>query len=394
MTRKSENVDLQAIIREHAAALAEQMRSRESFSGVVWKNADLRRLAEFAIEDAATHGVESSTTGQPPETLLELARRLGERDVPVSVMVEASMKSSEFLLELLLRVQSDPRIDLKESHAELHSAARQSMAAGRRMSTTLLAEFTNARESWARSTSGDLAAAVDSVLDPASDDSARLPAYPLHVTHVGLIAWTSKPMSGFASPLREAVSRWCAAVGARAHLILPRDSQTFEVWANAELPASELASAASRLIPDDALAAVAGPSAGTSGFRRVHEQLLATRTVAAISASPKRVTHFGEVAAIAALARDPNSASDWVFQTLGDLAGNNAEKQRLRETLRTHLALGDNASATASALFLHRNTVAYRLARARDLLPQAGEISSLDLALALEYHFRVLDTQP
>ena len=64
-------------------------------------------------------------------------------------------------------------------------------------------------------------------------------------------------------------------------------------------------------------------------------------------------------------------------------------RAELRETLRVHLREGSSASASARALFAHRNTVLNRLGRAQELLPRALEDSRLDVALALEIdHWR------
>jgi DNA-binding PucR family transcriptional regulator len=70
-----------------------------------------------------------------------------------------------------------------------------------------------------------------------------------------------------------------------------------------------------------------------------------------------------------------------VARTLGPLAEGHDE---LRETLRTWLAEGSNASRTAARLPAHRNTVLARLARAQELLPAPVEGRRLQVALALE----------
>ena len=72
--------------------------------------------------------------------------------------------------------------------------------------------------------------------------------------------------------------------------------------------------------------------------------------------------------------------------TLGALASAAPE---LRDSLRTFLAEGCNASAAARRLRTHRNTLLRRLARAGELLPRPLEHDRLRVAVALEVlHWR------
>jgi DNA-binding PucR family transcriptional regulator len=83
-----------------------------------------------------------------------------------------------------------------------------------------------------------------------------------------------------------------------------------------------------------------------------------------------------------------------VNQVLGDLAGAPPE---LHETVRTYLRLMGNATATASALFTHRNTVIRRIATAERLLPRPLHQDPFSVAVALEtvrWHRADVATEP
>ncbi|MBN1461313.1 MAG: helix-turn-helix domain-containing protein [Armatimonadetes bacterium] len=70
---------------------------------------------------------------------------------------------------------------------------------------------------------------------------------------------------------------------------------------------------------------------------------------------------------------------------LGGLAGAAEESERLRHTLYVYLKQGENAAAASRCLFMHRNTLKYRIDQAKRLLPEPLETRRLDVALALTY---------
>ena len=86
---------------------------------------------------------------------------------------------------------------------------------------------------------------------------------------------------------------------------------------------------------------------------------------------------------VARLGGDVAGTRDWVATVLGDLAGDNENDARLRETLRIYLACGCSYKVAAEELNLHFNSVKYRVGRA--VVRRGREIGSdrLDVELAL-----------
>ena len=86
---------------------------------------------------------------------------------------------------------------------------------------------------------------------------------------------------------------------------------------------------------------------------------------------------------VARLGGDVVGTREWVATVLGDLAGDNENDARLRETLRVYLACGSSYKVAAEELNLHFNSVKYRVARA--VARRGREIGSdrLDVELAL-----------
>ncbi|HZK05274.1 MAG TPA: helix-turn-helix domain-containing protein [Actinomycetaceae bacterium] len=124
---------------------------------------------------------------------------------------------------------------------------------------------------------------------------------------------------------------------------------------------------------------------GLEGFRSTHRQALQAYRVAALSPRSKLLAEYSDVASLAFLAEDPVAAQRWVEWALGNLAGPGDGNARLRSTLRHYLAVGENPSEAAQGLFVHRNTVTYRVNKAVSLLPDGLDGHRIDVALALDY---------
>lgn len=104
----------------------------------------------------------------------------------------------------------------------------------------------------------------------------------------------------------------------------------------------------------------------------------------AASGRPETLVNYADVAAVCFLADDAG-ANRWVEGILGRLASPDPDVARFRDTLRVFIRHGESASTTAETLFIHRNTVKYRVAKAIALLGVPFEQHRLDVALALEY---------
>jgi DNA-binding PucR family transcriptional regulator len=85
----------------------------------------------------------------------------------------------------------------------------------------------------------------------------------------------------------------------------------------------------------------------------------------------------------ALLADDISDASDWVADALGDLAGDNENDARLRETLRVFLRCNSSYKLAAEELTLHFNTVRYRVRRAVARRGRPIDNDRLDVEVAL-----------
>jgi PucR C-terminal helix-turn-helix domain len=165
-------------------------------------------------------------------------------------------------------------------------------------------------------------------------------------------------------------------------LSLPVGTTSGWVWLATADPVQAASIAALEL--DPAVWGAAGRSIpGLDGFRLSHAQSIAAQRIALKSPAPDHRIADYDAVEIAALvsASNPLVVTDFVQRELGALAAR--DHKVLRGTLATYLAAGQSASRAAAGLFIHRNTVLYRVDRARELLPADLDERLLEIMLAL-----------
>lgn len=252
-----------------------------------------------------------------------------------------------------------------------------------------LAAHAAARDKWLQSQSAELAQRLTAVLEGAvgdPDEAERMLGYPMAGRHVAVKLWFDD------APVRrqnlDRLKRQLRALpGARDVLMVPRDERTLACWVLAPdhpplddwVEILQKARLASRV-------AFGEPGTGQEGFRLSREQALAAGAVLARARNDvSRVVRYSEVAAIAFLVDKLPESDAWVKSTLGLLASDDEECDRLRNTVLVYLEEGENAGAAGRRLFLHRNSVRYRVEQAKRMLPVRLEDRRLDILLALKY---------
>ena len=97
--------------------------------------------------------------------------------------------------------------------------------------------------------------------------------------------------------------------------------------------------------------------------------------------STQRIAGFNDVELVSLITQNPERANEFIKRTLGGLESADAE---LRDTVLCFVTEQCNASHAAAALFIHRNTLLRRTARAEQLLPRPLDRNSVHVAVALE----------
>ncbi|PXY19354.1 PucR family transcriptional regulator [Prauserella muralis] len=342
------------------------------------------------------HGIDPSRV-EAPAAALEYARRLAQRGTAVVDLIRAYYLGQMAVLDQALgegaRQISDPAL--------LGSAMRQALTTAftfiDRVTQQVVTAYEEERTRWMLNRSAVRAARVRTLLeeDVADLDAAEaVLGYRLRGHHVGMIAWYSEdahPQDALAG-LESLANRLGARHGGETRpLFVPHDELCAWVWLPVEKPAlpEDLDTALAETDSDVRLA-LGEPGQGLDGFRRTHRQAQRVHALAlAAGAHCDRALTFREVGAMALMTSDLAAARNWVADTLGPLAADDEQHERLRDTLRVFLATGGSYTAAASRLTMHKNSVQYRIRKAEELLGRPVSENRLDTELALRLCHRL-----
>jgi hypothetical protein len=325
-----------------------------------------------------------------PSAAVDYACRLAQQDVPATALIRAYRVGQARLLrhciEELMRQSSG-------DHLEGLAALEMSESVSDHLDHVVeevLTAYATARDEWFGDRSAVLAMRIREVLRGERVDLAATERgldYRFDQCHLGLVLWVDASDEPDTLPrIRHLVSGVGQAFGlAAAPLVVPADENSAWAWlpTKASLARTGELALAAKSEPAVALA-VGEPAAGIDGFRRSHRQAVSARAVA-LAAGDERatITPFVDVAPIAMLCADLDSARAWIHETLGDLAIGSTRNEGLRETARVFLQTGGSYTATAEQLFLHRNTAQYRVRKAEEVRGCPLRDGRLDVELAL-----------
>ncbi len=346
----------------------------------------LAGLLRSAVADLLTAGLSAIGSGVPvdaaraPGAALDLARRLAQRQVPLSTMLRAyRVGQSAFQQDLIMQVaqRSDSADEVAVAARELLSAAFSFVDL---VTEEVVAAYQAEHEGWLRRRNAARLARVNAVLC-ADGGPDQLVDYPLDVVHVGAVVWCGP--DGDETLLERQVADAADAIGCRrAPLVVAPDASTLWVWFPA--PTRSATAIASALGPDT-YAAVGDPGRGADGFRRTHEQAGNGHRIATAAAPEARrtVTTPRLLGPLALLALGPGALGPWARAVLGGLAVDDEPTAALRDTLWAYLSAGRSRAAAASALHVHRNTIEYRLRKAEQAMGRPLDEDRLALEVAL-----------
>jgi DNA-binding PucR family transcriptional regulator len=100
-------------------------------------------------------------------------------------------------------------------------------------------------------------------------------------------------------------------------------------------------------------------------------------------ADGERVTRYREVAVAALASADTEHAAAFVTRVLGPLAADDEDTARVASTLAVYLQENRSRARTAARLFVHPNTVSYRVNQAETILGRSIDVDTLELSVAL-----------
>ncbi len=333
-----------------------------------------------------------------PSVAIEYTRRLAQHGVPLNALIRAYHLGQRRVTELAFAELQGADIAPVEQFLAGQAITTRLFQYLDHVTRQLVAIYDAEREQWLETRNSVRALRVRELLAGKKivdiDGAVDQIHYPLPWHHLALIVWY--PDTGAygdeLAELRRFVRKSAEAAGtAAAPLFLAADQMSGWAW----LPYRSAQPGAVARVRDFAAAQADAPSvaigtmaSGILGFRRSHRLAQDARSVAMArgDAEPRIIAAEDPGLSVAALLGDRiTEAWEWVGEVLGDLAADNDNDARLRETLRVFLRTGSSYKAAAAELDLHSNSVKYRVARAvsRRGRPIADDRLDVELALLL-----------
>ncbi|MBV8861996.1 MAG: helix-turn-helix domain-containing protein [Mycobacterium sp.] len=336
---------------------------------------------------------------EAPTAALEYARRLAQHGVPVNALVRAYRLGQRRMNEVIFAELR--AIDIPESMrvAVIESITGTMFEYIDWMSQQVVVVYEDERERWLENQNSlralrvrDILAGTKAVDVDAATTSIR---YPLRWHHVGLVVWY--PDLGIEGDELARLQRFVRELGesvaaAASPLFAAADQSCAWGWLPYRSAVADVVPKVRSFVqqrPDSPSVAVGTMAAGVDGFRRSHREAEEARGVAILRGRPDPSAPTVIAAAdpglsvVARLGGDVAGTRDWVATVLGDLAADNDNDARLRETLRVYLGCGCSYKVAAEELNLHFNSVKYRVGRA--VARRGRDIGSdrLEIELAL-----------
>ena len=333
---------------------------------------------------------------EAPTAALEYARRLAQQGMPVNALVRAYRLGQRRVNELVFAELHAIEIPDSMRVPVIEAITGTLFEYIDWMSQQVVAVYEEERERWLENQNSLRALRVREIL--AANKSVDVDAasttirYPLRWHHLGLIMWY--PDLGTEGDELARLQRFLRELGEAAGadaspLFVAADQSCGWGWLAYRAAATDAGEKVRRFAlsrPDSPSVAIGMMAGGLEGFRRSHREAVEARAVAIISdrGGTTVITAADPgLSVVARLGGDVAATRDWVATVLGDLATDNDNDARLRETLRVYLACGCSYKLAAEELNLHFNSVKYRVGRA--VARRGREIGTdrLDVELAL-----------
>jgi DNA-binding PucR family transcriptional regulator len=357
----------------------------------------VEKLLDASIEENVSTLLHVFEHGTPadhinaPAAAIEYARRLAQRGVPIVALIRAYRVGHGRFLARCVEEMAVRSTDIDLTAAVTARLVEVSFRYIDRVSEQVITTYQGERDRWLLTQTAVRAARVRAVLgsEPVDVDATESAlGYRLRQHHLGVVAWITGETHGSEglTRLERLASAAARTLGTQGRpLFVPRDESLAWIW----LPLGTDATVALDVLAtafengdSSARIAVGEPAPGLDGFRQSHRQAVRTQGLALAARPGTRLTTFAEVGTVALICADVPAARRWVRATLGDLAIDDEQHARLRETLQIFLSTG-SYTATAQRMVLHKNSVLYRIRKAEESLGAPIEDRRADLELAL-----------
>ncbi|HEX6712320.1 MAG TPA: helix-turn-helix domain-containing protein [Thermoleophilaceae bacterium] len=316
-----------------------------------------------------------------PHEALEFLRGNVRRGIPLAALLRSYRLGHAWLWESWSQALQGRVQDSGELAAGQDQSSAFMFAYVDKVSDALVEEFGTERERMMRSASQMRAETVRAILagEPVDEEAAsRRLGYELKRHHVALrVTASGSEVSG----LERAVGEAAAALGKGEPLVVASGAARFDVWCGSFDP-PKTDGLETYEPPPGVLVAFGRAARGIAGFRSSHGEALQAARIASLAGGAS-MTSYADVELVSLLAGDLPRARSFVAVQLGPLASTTEPAERLRETVLAFLVSGGSATRVAKELYVHQNTVAYRVKRAEEMLGHKVSERSIELTCAL-----------
>ncbi|WP_082900141.1 PucR family transcriptional regulator [Rhodococcus phenolicus] len=328
-----------------------------------------------------------------PDASFGLVRILARQGFPVSLVERSNRLAQDSILRWCLEALAGLSDDA-QAVTQAGVAILTRLSAGiDGVSQRLLGVYESERDTWLFNRNASRSARIHDILAERPvevADAETTLGYRLGQHHLGVIIWSedTAAVDNELTELEQAVATLAEYFGAAGRALFePSDERICWAWiplgGTAEIDLAGLPSIVEGW-ERPFIAALGAPHEGLDGFVRTHRQALQAQVVARASQLPgPRFVPITSVGAVALMCDDLEATSSWVDDTLGPLAADEPGAAQLRHTLYEFLSNGGSYIAAAAQLHMHRNSVAYRIHKAEELLGRSVRESRLDLENAL-----------
>lgn len=230
-----------------------------------------------------------------------------------------------------------------------------------------------------------IAALLDGSMTDIDDAIAAL-GHNLRLWQSAFVVWADEEHRADALPTMAA--DLARALGAATQMSHSAGSRDLWCWvATPSAPEPDAIGAATGSAAALGLRVAAGTAGrGIDGFRAGHLEAVAVRRLCAAARPVDRpVVRYAEVDLLCIAAERPDLLRRLVRGELGPLCAGERNVAALRDTALTYLTERMNVDSTARRLFVHSNTVRYRIGRVEDLIGHPLNERPAHAELALRY---------
>lgn len=333
---------------------------------------------------------------EAPTAALEYARRVAQHGAPINALVRAYRLGQRRINELIFAELRATDIPGSVRVAVIEAMSASIFEYIDWISQQVVVVYEDERERWLENQSSLRGVRVREILATTKnidvDAATTAIRYPLHWHHLALVMWY--PDQGDDDEVPR-LQRFLRDLGDAAGtdgipLFVAADRSCAWGWlpfraAPAEDPVEKVRQfASSQSDPPSVTIGTLAP--GIDGFRRSHREAEDARGVAIVRErrSPTVIAASDPgLSVVARLSGDVAGSREWVAGVLGDLASDDENDARLRDTLRVFLNCGSSYKTAAEELNMHFNTVKYRVGRAVARRGRDIEGDRLEVELAL-----------